>query len=125
VVPRGGPRGSFEFEALVAALAGRLSLFALAYAGELAVPREEHERLRRAAASVCVVDRCCRWEEWERFSGRQGRSFPVGGWTGSVRYSGNVCEFMPLLRLGALLHVGAHTIRGLGEIELHPPSHEG
>jgi hypothetical protein len=112
------PHGSFEFRDLVAALGKRVSLLSMTHGDRHLLGFDEHCELQARAAEVRVAGRGCRWEEWSRHSRRQERSFVVGGWTGWVRYAGQVAPFVPLLRLGGLLHVGAHTIRGFGEAVL-------
>lgn len=118
VEKKGLPRGSLEFSDLVGALSKRVSVLGLGYGGGNLVPYEEHLRLKALAEPVTLDGRGCRWEEWPRHSRRQGRSFPVGGWVGWVRYRGDFAPFLPLLRLAGLLHVGAHTLMGLGEVSI-------
>jgi hypothetical protein len=111
-------RGTLEFTDLIGTLGKRTSLLSTAYDGQNVVTFEDHVRLKALAEEVTIDARGCRWEEWLRHSGRQGRSFPVGGWTGWVRYRGEVRPFLPLLRLAEFLHVGSHTLMGLGELVL-------
>lgn len=118
IATREAPRGSLELADLVAAIGKRASLLGTAFAGENPVDFAEHARLQELASRVRIAARGCQWQEWSRHSRRQQRSFPVGGWTGWVRYQGEVTPFLPLLRLASLLHVGAHTLRGFGEVAL-------
>ena len=115
---KGLSRGTLEFADVIGSLGKRVSLLSTAYGTHNLVDYAEHTRLKALADEVTVDARGCEWREWQRHSRRQGRSFPVGGWTGWVRYRGNVTPFLPLLRLAELLHVGAHTLMGLGELGL-------
>jgi hypothetical protein len=42
----------------------------------------------------------------------------MGGFVGEVEYSGVDEEFLPVLALGELLHVGTGTTMGLGKFEV-------
>jgi len=59
-----------------------------------------------------------RWVDWERFSTRQQREMNLGGIVGTVTYAGEVAPFMPLLRLGELVHVGKAAVFGNGRYEI-------
>ena len=59
-----------------------------------------------------------RWYDWERYSLRQEQKMKLGGLVGDVVFTGDVEAFMPLLRLGADLHVGKGTGFGLGRYEI-------
>jgi len=69
------------------------------------------ETVQTAAAEV-------RWVDWERFSTRQQREMNLGGIVGTVTYAGEVAPFMPLLRLGELVHVGKAAVFGNGRYEI-------
>jgi hypothetical protein len=118
VATKSAPGGSLEFNHLVAALARRVSVLSLTFGEEHLIDREEHYSLQAHAAGVRLAGQACRWENWPRYSRLQQREMRVKGWTGWARYEGDVTPFLPLLRLGALLHVGEDTIRGCGEIVL-------
>lgn len=59
-----------------------------------------------------------RWYDWERYSLRQDQRMKLGGLVGDVVFTGDIEPFMPLLRLGADLHVGKGTGFGLGRYEI-------
>jgi CRISPR/Cas system endoribonuclease Cas6 (RAMP superfamily) len=63
-----------------------------------------------------------RWRDWERYSARQDTRMKMGGFVGKVNYRGDVGEFLPLLRLGEILHLGKGTGFGLGRYEIAPRS---
>jgi hypothetical protein len=52
-----------------------------------------------------------RWVDWERYSSRQDTKINLGGLlVGEATYEGDLAEFMPLIRLGELIHVGKGTV---------------
>lgn len=70
------------------------------------------------AEGVSVVATTLRWHDWERFSQRQKKKMKLGGLVGEVEFGGEWGPFLPLLRLGADLHVGKATGFGLGRYEI-------
>jgi hypothetical protein len=70
------------------------------------------------AAQVQTVESRLRWQDWERYSHRQGQKMQMGGVVGEVRYAGELGPFLPLLWLGADVHVGKGTGFGLGRYEI-------
>jgi hypothetical protein len=57
-----------------------------------------------------------------RYSSRQRARLQLDGILGNVMYHGSaVGRFIPLLRMGELLHVGKGTVLGLGRLELEVP----
>jgi hypothetical protein len=59
-----------------------------------------------------------RWENVERYSGRQRARLSLGGFVGDVTYQGDLAPFRELLVLGSLVHVGKATVFGNGRYEL-------
>ena len=55
-----------------------------------------------------------------RTSSRTGQTHPLGGVIGSVRYAGELSEFVPLLLAACRTGVGRQTVWGHGEIAIHP-----
>jgi hypothetical protein len=59
-----------------------------------------------------------------RRSSRTGQRHPIGGFTGSAEYEGDLGEFLPYLEAARWTGVGRQTVWGNGEIaitELPPP----
>ncbi|MEW6380270.1 MAG: CRISPR system precrRNA processing endoribonuclease RAMP protein Cas6 [bacterium] len=56
------------------------------------------------------------WFDWERYSNRQEVKMLMGGIVGSISYTGNLGEFLPLLRLCEEVHLGKQSTFGLGQI---------
>ena len=78
----------------------------------------DYRRWIEQAAEVREVTGQVRWYDWERYSQRQERKIKLGGLVGEVEFAGEWDPFMPLLRLGADLHVGKGTGFGLGRYEI-------
>lgn len=58
------------------------------------------------------------WVNWERYSSRQDSKINLGGTVGTATYKGQLSEFMPLLRIGELIHLGKGTVFGMGKYEI-------
>jgi len=59
-----------------------------------------------------------RWEDWERYSSRQDAKIKMGGVVGKVTYKGELSEFIPVLKLGELIHVGKSSTFGMGRYKI-------
>lgn len=58
------------------------------------------------------------WRDRKRYSTRQKREMNLGGVTGIATYRGDLSPFLPLLRLGQLIHVGKGAVFGNGRYEI-------
>ena len=67
------------------------------------------------AEAVQTVSSDLHWQDWERWSTRQHSRMKLGGLVGQVTFAGLLTPFMPLLRLGEVMHVGKATSFGLGQ----------
>lgn len=102
-----------EFHMLIRTLLRRLSNLAYFHCGtELDL---DFRRLITAAEQIETVHSDMRWYDWERYSARQDTRMKLGGFIGNVTYQGDLQPFLPLLRLGELVHVGKGTSFGLGK----------
>jgi hypothetical protein len=54
------------------------------------------------------------WVSFRRCSSFKGKAASLEGVAGSVEYAGPVEEFLPLLCIGQLTHVGKGAVFGLG-----------
>ncbi len=70
----------------------------------------------QAASQARVLESTFRWEDWERFSGRQKRHVPLGGLVGEMVLEADFGCLEPLLRAGEYVHVGKNTTFGLGKL---------
>ena len=110
--------GTPTFRTLISSLLRRLSNLSYFHCGvELDLPFKE---LLGVAEQVKLVDCQVRWHDWERYSARQQTKMRLGGLLGSAVYS---CDFgfglfLPLLKLGEVVHVGKGTSFGLGKLSV-------
>jgi len=114
-------RGEFieqgpSFQAIVQNLLGRVSSLSYFHCGQKF--EADFRGLIDKAAEVKIVESETRWQEWSRFSGRQKQRIEMGGLVGRVTYEGNLKEYLPLLALGELIHVGKGTVFGNGQYEI-------
>ncbi len=81
-------------------------------------PALDYRGLTARAQEVATDDTGIRWFDWERYSSRQDQKMLMGGLVGRVRYTGNIGEFLPLLRFCEKVHLGKQTTFGLGQFNL-------
>jgi hypothetical protein len=103
------------FATLIDLLLGRLEALSLFHCGDDWAP---NTTLREAARSVHVVAKHLALQRLERYSNRHHQKLPLHGVIGTLSFAGNLALFLPLLRLGAYLHIGAGTAFGLGHYRL-------
>jgi len=103
-----------EFHILIRNILRRLWLLSF-FHGEMVEPKWDHRKIINAAKQVEIKKNLLRWYDWERYSGRQKTRMKMGGLLGKIVYSGRISQFLPLLRAGAVFHVGKGTSFGLGE----------
>jgi hypothetical protein len=109
---RNGP----PFEAFIKILLGRISSLSYFHCGQQF--ETDFRGLIDRAAGVKIVRSDTRWEDWERFSGRQKQRIKMGGLMGTVTYAGDLAPYLPLLALGELVHVGKGTVFGNGQYKI-------
>ena len=79
-------------------------------------PDIDYSAMARRAADVETVQENLTWFDWKRYSSRQERKMFMGGITGSVKYRGNLKEFIPMVEMAEKVHLGKNTFFGLGQI---------
>lgn len=104
------------FAALVKTLFGRISSLSYFHCGERF--EADFRGLIDRAANVRIEQNDTRWEDWSRFSGRQQQRIEMGGLVGRVTYTGDLADYLPLLALGELVHVGKGTVFGNGQYRI-------
>ncbi|MEW5762914.1 MAG: CRISPR system precrRNA processing endoribonuclease RAMP protein Cas6 [Bacillota bacterium] len=109
----GRPAHAPEFHILVRNLLRRIS--SLCYFHHGFTYEADFQGIIRRAGEVALVEDRTHWFDWERYSSRQDRKVPLGGFVGTATYAGPVGEFWPLLRLGELIHAGKGTVFGQGK----------
>lgn len=104
-----------DFPVLMDLLLGRVEALSFLHCGGQWAPTD---RLREEAQKIQVTGRHLSFRSLERYSNRQQRTLPLHGFVGTIAFAGPLAEFLPLLRLGEYLHIGAGTAFGLGRYRL-------
>ncbi|MBI3949194.1 MAG: CRISPR system precrRNA processing endoribonuclease RAMP protein Cas6 [Acidobacteria bacterium] len=111
----GDLQSGVTFELFMKSLLRRLWQVSSAHCGvELKL---DHCRLIERAKEAHLARSRLRWQDWERYSNRQQTRLRMGGFVGEMEFTGLAGEFLPVLALGELLHVGTGTTMGLGKFE--------
>lgn len=105
-----------SFAALVQALLIRVPMLSAVHCGDLW--REDFKAMVRRAGEVETVRDDTAWASFRRHSSFKGRTEPLEGVVGSAVYEGPVEEFLPLVVMGQLAHVGKRAVFGLGRYRL-------
>jgi len=105
------------FYILVQNLIRRVEMLQYFY-GERATLFTNYKELIVLAKDVREENNQLYWYDWERYSSRQGVRMKLGGLMGTITYSGNIKEFLPLIFLGSYIHIGKGTSFGLGKYEI-------
>jgi len=107
---------NISFHVLVRAMLRRISSLNN-YHGNGEPPLDYRGMVKRAK-SVEIRESSIRWFDWKRYSNRQDQSMLMGGIVGKVSYSGELSEFIPLIRFCEKVHIGKQTAFGLGRIKI-------
>ncbi|SDF01285.1 CRISPR system precrRNA processing endoribonuclease RAMP protein Cas6 [Sporolituus thermophilus] len=109
--------GNIPFHVLVRNLLRRIStLYYFYHGGRIATL--DYQALIDTAGTIATVYSDLQLVHWERFSNRQQVRMDLPGLVGEVEYEGNIIPFLPLLRLGEIIHVGKGCTFGLGKYEI-------
>jgi CRISPR/Cas system endoribonuclease Cas6 (RAMP superfamily) len=107
---------SIPFHVLTRAMLRRISALCEYYGdGE---PHLDYRGLVEQARSIEIGESSVRWYDWRRFSNRQDQAMLMGGMIGNLTYTGDLTEFLPLIRFCEKVHVGKQTTFGLGKFAL-------
>ncbi len=79
---------------------------------------EDVHPLLDAAATVKTRKQELKWMDWTRYSNRQKRHTQMGGVTGILEVEPVPAELLPLLLLGAEVHIGKGSAFGLGKYRI-------
>ena len=104
------------FHVLIRAALRRVSTLFTHYGG--GEPTLDYRGMVQRAQTVEIVESDLRWVDWERYSNRQEIKMLMGGISGSITYSGDIGEFLPVLRICEEVHLGKQTTFGLGKIRI-------
>lgn len=109
--------GDFTARQFLSTLLRRVSMLQ-AFHTDLALAAD-FKRLTALMDEVVVAENELRWHDWTRYSSRQKSLIKMGGLVGSVVLRGEaLAEFLALLQVGELVHVGKGAVMGLGEYRL-------
>jgi len=104
------------FHVLVKALLGRVSSLSYFHCGERW--ETDFRGWIDRAQDVQLAEFGTGWVDWERYSGRQRQRVRMGGLVGRATYEGDLRDYLPLLVLGELVHVGKGTVFGNGQYRI-------
>ncbi len=86
----------------------------LAFYGDGEPPLDYRGMVQRAE-QVRITNSGIKWFDWRRYSNRQEQAMLIGGMIGSITYSGQLAEYIPLLQFCEQVHIGKQTAFGLGK----------
>ncbi|MBI3248499.1 MAG: CRISPR system precrRNA processing endoribonuclease RAMP protein Cas6 [Deltaproteobacteria bacterium] len=112
-----------EFHVFFRNLVRRIALLNYFHCGGEFPP--ERKDFVEQARSIEMVSSELHWVDRERYSNRQQRWTPIGGFVGHVTYRGDLAPFLPYLRLGEYTHVGKGATFGLGGYKMTLPVGQG
>lgn len=105
-----------SFADLVCRIRDRLSSLA-AFFGDGPIEMD-FAGVTRAAGEVETIACDTAWERRTRRSSRTGHVHETSGFVGEAVYEGGLGRWMPLLRLGEVLHVGKYAVWGNGRVQV-------
>jgi len=110
------PAAAPRFQLLVDYLLTRVSSLSAFFCGALL--EVDFPGLKERAAGVELTRNESAWQDWSRHSRHQQQDIKMGGFVGRATYAGALAEFLPLLALGELIHVGKGVVFGNGMYRL-------
>lgn len=107
---------NLTFEHLIRNLLRRIRFLSYFHCGE-DLDIDAHALLK--AADGITHQSHLRWLRKDRYSYRAEKSIPMGGFTGPIRFEGDLQPFLPFIFLGEYLHIGHHTAFGFGQYRIN------
>lgn len=86
-------------------------LFCAATAESVNVPKQDY-------TGITITQNMLQFDSFDRYSNRQERKVPMGGFRGSITIAGDLSGIFPLLLAGERLHIGKNTVFGMGRYKL-------
>jgi len=105
-----------SFAALAQALLIRIPMLSAMHCGE--VWHEDFRELVARSREIETVRDTTTWVSFRRYSSFKKKSEPLEGIVGCAEYAGPVEEFLPLITMGQLTHVGKRAVFGLGRYRI-------
>ena len=109
-------QNTISFHLLIRAALRRVSSLEQYYGG--GEPALDYRGMVRRAEFIHTIESRCRWLDLDRYSNRQKTVMSMGGLTGTIRYKGDLSEFIPVLRYCEKTNLGKQTAFGLGKIAI-------
>ncbi|MFH1563744.1 MAG: CRISPR system precrRNA processing endoribonuclease RAMP protein Cas6 [Nitrospirota bacterium] len=108
---------NLKFDVLIGNLIRRLSSLLYFHCGQgLTI---DYDNLIEKAKLIQTALSELRWYDWERYSSRQKTTMMLGGFIGKITYADNsLGDFLTLILIGHLIHLGNNTTFGLGRYEV-------
>ncbi|MGH3088179.1 MAG: CRISPR system precrRNA processing endoribonuclease RAMP protein Cas6 [Rubrobacteraceae bacterium] len=100
------------FAAIVQSLLIRIPMLSAVHCGHMW--REDFRSLVERAGEVRTVRDHTTWASFRRHSSFRKKTENLEGVVGEAEYAGPLEEFLPLLKMGELTHVGKRAVFGLG-----------
>lgn len=105
-----------EFHIIIRSLLRRIANLTYFHCGENL--NLDFNNLIRRATKIKTEEINMHWVDWERYSFAQGRRMKMGGFTGEIKYKGELEPFIPFLILGEHVHLGKGATFGMGWYKL-------
>lgn len=109
----GALTGKITFDIIIRNLLRRISALSYFHCGEEL--ELDFKEVIEKSKNIKLDKSGIKWFDWERYSTRQNTRMKLGGIIGEASFSGDLKEFLPLLKLGELVHIGKGTSFGLGK----------
>jgi len=81
-------------------------------------PDLNYRQLISKSKEIEISESSLRWSDWKRYSARQNQEMFFGGLIGSITYSGDITQFMSILRYCEKVHLGKQTSFWLGKFRI-------
>ena len=108
------PLKEINFSVLIRQLLRRISLVSYFHCG-IDITGWDFKKIISEAEKVSVKESNFKWHDWERYSAKQQKRMKLGGFLGEITFEGEIAQFMPLLKIGEIIHIGKGATFGLGK----------
>lgn len=106
-----------NFNLLIRQLIRRISLISYFHCS-IDTTKWDFKNIIEKAKDIETIKSQIQWFDWERYSNRQKRKMNMGGFKGTITFEGKISQFIPLLKIGEIIHIGKGTTFGLGKYEI-------